>query len=331
MQPAPFGAQCALHAGIIASAVCARCGNFMCASCAVGGLEAQCPTCRSLHVGGFPFDANADMSALLGHVWAGFQREFPMILVATILFFAFAAGGGIAGNVISSIITAMLGLTIDETRPMENLGGLVVSVVLSQAVGMVINLVVQAIALVGFYRVLMDVLIGRKADVARMFSQLHRFAQFVLLQVLFFLLITLPMMVMIAAPLGYGFAKAFARGGRPDFEQVFDPTLIALTVGGAMLALVFTVVLLPVMFFAVPELMVSDCTAIEAMRRSWVLGEGQRLRLLGYSLMMGLITLFGLVLCFVGVIPAVPFAYMLLLALFLALRNSSQLPPAQHG
>jgi hypothetical protein len=78
------------------------------------------------------------------------------------------------------------------------------------------------------------------------------------------------------------------------------------------------------------ELLVSECTALEAISRTWTLGSGQRLRMIGYILVSTLIVVLGAIACCVGMIPAVPIYFMLFLSLFLALRKSSSLPTADH-
>ncbi len=113
-------------------------------------------------------------------------------------------------------------------------------------------------------------------------------------------------------------------------EKLLNPALIGLFGGSLMLFMVAMVVLLPLSLFGLPELIVGQCGPVEALKRAWNLGEGQRLRLFGYSFVAGLVTMVGAIACGVGLIFAMPVAYMLLLALFLAVRRSSSLPPAIH-
>ncbi|HEY0880163.1 MAG TPA: hypothetical protein VGD87_01475, partial [Archangium sp.] len=105
-------------------------------------------------------------------------------------------------------------------------------------------------------------------------------------------------------------------------------------IGGLFLAAAvittFVIVVLPVMIFSVPELIVGNCSAVEAIRRSWQLVEGQRLRLVGYTFVVGLISIGGALACGIGLLAAVPVGYMLLLSLFLALRNRPDFPAAVH-
>lgn len=309
----------------------------MCASCSVNGAQNHCPTCRDLSPTGFPGDANSDLGTLWNHAFSSFQREAAMVIVAGLIFFAFALGGGLVANVINKIIGTILGLKIEPTNPFSNLRGLGLTFLISQVVAAIVNLAVQGIALVGLYRVLMDTLMGKKADLARMFSQLHVLPNYIVMHLIMFFLITLP-------TLTYFGVVAFV-GGRligVDWSHPSDfhldrlssgaalGTLLGLTFLSVIVFLLAEIVLLPVMLFATPELMVGQCGPVEALKRAWDLGNGQRLRCFGYSFIAGLVMIAGVFACLVGVIAALPLAYMLILALFLALRKSSSLPPAIH-
>lgn len=330
MQSAPFGAQCALHAGVTASFVCSRCGNFMCAGCAEGGAEAQCPRCRSLNANAFPFDAGADFNALWGHAFDAFRREAGMLIVATVVLVGFVMGGALVASTLGGIVTSLLGLAVNEKNPLANLGVFIGSMAVNQLFSTLVNMAVQGVAMVGYYRVLVDVLEGRRADIGRMFSQLHLFAQYVLMQVVLFFAVTVPTAVYFVAALlvavrasGLG-VESF--GNAEALSRLVSPAVIG-TLSLAMLAYaVFALLILPVTLFSIPELVVSGCGPLEALRRAWALGSGQRLRVFGYSFVAGLVVLAGIMLCCVGVLAATPLASLLLLALFLALRNSAQFP-----
>lgn len=327
MQPGPFphGAQCAIHFGIPAPAVCARCGNFMCLTCADGGASTLCPSCRALAPAqGFPLDASASLSDFWNHLSAVFVREWLMVCLAAVVFLAIDLVGGLVGNALATAVTAALGLEIDPLRPLENLPLLFENVALSQVIGALVNLPVQGVALVGLYRVLLDVLEGRRADLGRMFSQLHLLPKYLVQQAVLFVTVTVPMLMV------YGFAGFMALRASGvdlaefsvrDVDRLFSPTVVA-TVGAAVAVVgVVSLVLLPVLLFAVPELMVSDCGPLEALRRGWVLGQGQRLRVIGYTFVTGLIWFAGVLACCVGFLAALPVGLLLLLSLFLALRK----------
>ena len=228
----------------------------MCAACSAQGTSNQCPTCRDLSPIGFPYDGNTDLGTLWNHATASFQRELVMVVVAGLIFFAFALGGGLVSNVISKIIGSILGLEVDPTNPFKNLRGFGLNFLSSQVIAAIVNLAVQGIALVGLYRVLMDALVGKKADLARMFSQLHVLPNYIAMHVIMFFLITLPTLVYFGV---VGFV-----GGRLiglDWSHPGDFHPDRLSSGGAFGALFglifFSVmvflVLFPVMLFATPS------------------------------------------------------------------------------
>lgn len=313
--------------------MCARCGNFMCAACAQNGTESQCPTCRQLNPIGFPYDANADLGTLWSHSWDGFQREAAMCVVAGLIFFAFALGGALVSNIITSVVNSILGIKFDPANPLRNLTGFGLNLMVSQVVSMGVNLVVQGIAMVGLYRVLMDVLVGKKADLARMFSQLEVLPHYVLLHLAMFFFITVPTLIyfVLVGVIGLklvGSEWSQLQHLRP--EKLFSVELVGFMLVALLIYLAAMVVVLPVSLFATPELIVGRCNAVEAVKRAWELGNGQRLRTFGYSFIAGVLVILGVLACCVGVIVALPVASMLILALFLALRRSSSLPPAIH-
>ena len=306
----------------------------MCSTCAVNGSESQCPTCRELNPIGFPYDANADMSTLWGHATSSFQRELAMCVVAGLIFFGFAMGGGIIANIINTIVNAIAGIKVDQANPLANLGAFGFSFIIGQAVGTLINIVVQGVALVGLYRVLMDVLVGKKADLGRMFSQLQLLPQYLVMQIILFCMVTLPTLiyfgivgVVCARLVGFDWSHPSSFHS----ERLVNPAMWMLISGSLVMFFVVMIVILPITLFSVPELIVGQCGAVEALKRAWQLGDGQRLRVFGYSFVSGLVVMAGALLCGVGMLFALPVAYMLLLALFLALRKSSSLPPAIHS
>ncbi len=336
MQPAPLDAQCALHAGFPAHAACERCGNFMCVQCSDNGARAQCPTCRERSpAGNFPFQENASFSELFNHAWERFKADPGTPIIATIIFFGISMAGGIVSNIFTQIITASLDVNIErfdvDGFQWEKFAGALIA---AQLISMVIQMLAQAVALGGFYRVLADMLAGRKGDVSRYFSRMKDVPKFVTVQILTFLFTFVPTMVLFGGAGLAGFLGAglsFDQRGNDLAERLLSPMFIGPIALAGVLVLVLAIVLLPLSVFALPELVVSDATPMEAIGRAWQLGNGQRLRIIGYSFMAGLIVMAGFFACCVGVLPAMPLAYSVVLSLFLAVRNSSGLPPADHS
>lgn len=323
MNAAPIGALCANHPGVAAGITCQRCGTFVCMACAADGTSALCPACRQLtEASAFPWDAAADFSALFGYALNIWQRQLAPLALASVLFFIIFGGATLAGEVVGGVSRFALSLV-------EGQAGLALGFLLGQLLSMGITLLGQGVALVGFYRVVLDALEGRPADVGRMFSQLALFPQYVVQQVLLFAVTALPM-VGTAGVLGFIAWRRLDLDGATwqsvDWSRLFSADLLAALVVVTVAFVAWGLILLPVTLFGVAELVQGRCSGVEALRRAWALGRGQRLRIFGYALVAGLLAMVGLLLCGVGVVVSFPLAVALHLSLFLALRRSASFP-----
>lgn len=329
MQRAPAGALCAIHPGVAATTTCRRCGNFMCSTCAEFGHQPLCPTCLALTGAEFPLTGESDFSAMWGHCVEAWKRELAMLSVAALIFFGMSFAGGMVSSVITQVLSAIVGVSAEGGA--EALVGIVGVTLFGQLIGTLVSTVVQGVALVGLYRVLMDVLAGQKADLGRMFSQLHLLPRYIVLQLIFLVAIGVPVLGTLAGGAVLLLARAgiaWRSLGFRDLDRLLGPELFAFGAFFFLLVFVAAIVLLPVTVFSVPELIVGQCSPVEAITRAWSLGSGQRLRVIGYGLVSGAVVLVGMLACFIGLIPALPLSYMLILALYLGLRRSSSLPPA---
>ncbi|MFT3709744.1 MAG: hypothetical protein QM817_19115 [Archangium sp.] len=329
MYPGPSGAQCAIHPASPAPAVCSRCGNFMCVVCSENGASTQCPACRQLTSTTFPLEATAGFDQIWGYAVERFKEEWVMLSVVVIVAGFVIAISGVFGNIISTIINTIIGIKPDPANPLGNLRDFAVSTGIAQAVNTVVQLPFQAIATMGMARVIIDVLYGRKADIGRMFKQMHLLSKAVVLQLLLFAIITLPVLILFGI---FGFVAVKISGAGTDFDSHWIDRFMRspapfLIFGFSLVTIVLSIVLLPLQMLSMPELLVSECEPTEALRRAWMLGDGQRLRLFGYSLIAGLVTLVGLLVCCIGAIPAAAAGQMITLCLFLVIRKGSVLPP----
>lgn len=330
---APSGAQCARHPGIAASLVCGRCGAFMCAECSQGGSETFCPACREL-VGsdGFPYKRDDfDFSRLWNHSLEAFQRDWVMLSVAALIFFAFVLGGSLVSNVLTTIVMRVVGLAPGGK---DSFKYVLASALTGQVFGTIIGIAVQGVALVGFYRLMMDAVLGRRVDVGRMFSQLRKLPTYVVTQLILFAAVWIPTALYFVV-LGVLALKVAGLSiddmGTRDVMRLFGAGPFAILMLGLLVYLaVFVVVLLPLSLFVVPEIIVSDVGAVEALRRAWNIGQGMRLPCFGYSLVFGLLVVIGAFLCVLPVLPAMALGGCLLMSLFLAARNGSGLPAPDH-
>ncbi len=288
----------------------------MCEVCCENGTQAQCLACRNLQGEEFPFTAESEFNALWDHLILAFQREVPMCILATLVLMALSYGAGLVGQVLSGVVFAALGIKFDLADGLKNPTSLGAAFFVWQLIGGIIGMVGNGIGLIGFYRVLFDVLMGKKADIGRMFSQLHLLPQYALLETIKLLMMLVGAGVVMALLYSVGFFPFDGRG------------VPGLVMGISVVLLGVSVLFLPAWLFSTPELMVGKCNALEAFRRAWVLGRGQRVRTLGYSVLALLIMFGGVLACIVGLLAAVPVSTMLVLALFMALRRSASFSPA---
>jgi hypothetical protein len=275
----------------------------MCVACEAGATT--CPACRALGpASAFPFDERATLEQLVTVTWTAFQREWQACVLAGVTYAALILGGTVVTTVATAGASILLMKLVHDTFA---------SMALMQAVALLRSLAmvpVQAVVFLGLSRMLLDVLMGRRPGAARFFADLRM----------------LPRAMAVLAPLSL-------------FPMV--PTLVGLLLQpispglSSVVQVVGALVLLPLMLifglslwlFSIPELLISDCSAFEAMRRAVSLSRGwKNLRLLGYAAIGGIGIFLGALACGVGLIAAVPLSTMLVLSLFLAVRNSSQLP-----
>jgi hypothetical protein len=334
MLPAPPGAQCAIHPSIPAGGVCARCGNFMCNDCSVDGAQQNCPTCREKDATPeFPFDENASFTELFNHVVEQFKRDSTMPVIGTVIYFGITMIGSVVSNLFTQVISAAMGANMQDPDAIrDNPMAFVKVFAVSYAVSLVFQTLAQGVALGALYRLLIDILHGRKGDLARMFNHLKELPKYLGLQLLVTAMsvgvpFTLTGGAIAICLKVIGFDWEHPTHTRP--EDVFAPVPLAIFGGVMLIVAVFSIVMMPVMIFAMPELVVSNCTPTEALERAFRLGSGQRLRLFGYSLLASIIIFVGVFACCIGMLVTLPVGYMLLGALFLSLRKNSGLPKIQ--
>ncbi len=331
-QYAPTGALCAVHPDRVADSVCARCGNFSCVECSENRAQQLCPSCRQT-IGSFPYSRdNFDFSRVWNFSFEAWRRELVMLGVCAFICLVLGSTGTLVSNVFTQ--PAMAGLSKQGGTP--DFIGAAVLLFIGVVVSTAANLVVQGIGIMGLIRVALDTLHGRKPDLNRMFSQMKKLGRYVLVQVI--IVFGLGGSALLAAGVLFGAAVLVGGGSVTSLsglERAFDGPAPFLVVGlGSLLLLVVFVYLSLPLTFAPWELIYSDCSAMEALRRAWTLGDGFRAETFGYSFVVGLaslvLTLAGILALCIGLIVAVPIAmalqYLVLGGLFLSLRNGSSLP-----
>ncbi len=301
MGPGAARAQCALHPDQPAMHTCTRCGSFMCSTCAEGGAQTLCPACQQ-RLGmeqTFPLTRdNWSFSALWDYCFEIFKREWLMLGVAVLTLFG---------------VTFIVQLV---TAPLQAIGAAMKSqvfTVIFSIASMIIQQAVQGMLGLGLMRMMFDVLQGRKLDIGRLFSQFHKVGIFLISLLLVFL--------MFGIPLGaIGAIVGIARLATGMEWTALAPLAVVL----GLLAVV------PLIYFLIPLSLMQaelayndDATPMQILRNCYAYARGERLSIVGVSLVGGLVAFVGMLACCVGVLPAAGLSYLLLAGLYLALRTGA--------
>ncbi|RKH00393.1 hypothetical protein [Corallococcus carmarthensis] len=313
-----MGASCALHPGREATGTCERCGNFTCDTCSDSGTSPRCPTCRERFGATFPLRRETwTFNKLWDVCWAAFQREWGMLSLAVLITLGVSFGAQLLINLGTGI-----GAAVDSG---------VLAAVLS-IVGLVAQQLVQGLVQLGLLRVCFDVLHGGRADVARLFSQMHKAVPYALTMLLVFAIVLVPLAILGAlgfvAALGTGLLSGFnldANASPSEFFEALLPIMGVLGLGFLVLVGPLTYLMLP-LYLVQPELAYDDVppSPVEVLRRSWEAARGQRLAMLGVGLAAGAVMVAGFFVCCVGFIPGMALAQLLTAGMFLSLRSPRQ-------
>jgi hypothetical protein len=295
-------AACALHPDQPAQSICGRCGNFMCATCTEHGTYEACPTCREItgDVPGFTWTRSQySLDGIFSFAWERFTREWVMLSLAALIFLVVIAA--------FSFVSQLLQLAGTAVHPAVG-GGMGV-------VGSVLQSILQATLTGGFMVVIYDVMKGRQVDLGRMFGQFSNLGTYAV--------VTLLMMAIVFGTLlvvGLGAGVGWLLG---------QETGLAIGIGaGTVLIIVPAIWLaLPFMFVEMEVALGGEKRGVQVLTNAFRLAEAHRLWMLLFWFIGFLITLFGVLLCCVGLLPALALGNMLKTGLYLALRNGSGLPP----
>ncbi|MBN9681876.1 MULTISPECIES: hypothetical protein [unclassified Corallococcus] len=307
-----MGASCALHPGREATGTCERCGNFMCDTCSQDGASPRCPTCRERSGATFPLNRETwNFNALWDVCWAAFQREWGMLSLAVLITLGVTLGANLLFNVATGIGAALDSVAIAGVLAL---------------LGLVAQQLVQGLVQLGLMRVCFDVLHGGRVDVARLFSQMHKAVPYALTMLLLFVIVLVPVVLLlflgILALVGTGLLSGVDLNSSSDeFWNALVPFFGLMGLGFAVLVVPITYLVLP-LYLVQPELAYDDAppSPWEVLRRSWVAARGQRLSMLGVSLMAGLAMVAGVFACCVGFIPGMALAQLLIAGMYLSVR-----------
>lgn len=287
---------CRWHPAHPATEICSRCGTFTCLRCTNGEEPALCPDCQARAAPRFHLRRESwSAGAVFDVAWSTFQgNPWPLVLAAVVMGGAQMVGQGVT-RVVSLFSSSLI------TQGISSFG-------VSMAMGFL-----AALLGLGQYAMSRDALLGKPATIETMLSGFgHAFG--VLKMQLLFLGMALLMCLPVALLVG-----VFAMAGLG----------IEVMLGGGVLTFL---VLLPAWLWlaiplqlALPELFeAGDGEAMAALRRAFSRSEGQRLRMVAVGLVGLLVAVAGLLMCCVGLLPAMAVIELMRAATFLATERRDQ-------
>ncbi len=271
----------------------------MCDICSEDGTETRCLDCRErAGLKAFPFDrGNWNFSGLWDYCWTAFTREWVMLSLSALAFM----GLTLIVQMVATLIP-LVGVAVGSTA---------LSVILN-VVGTIVQTVVQGVLSLGLVRMCYEVLEGQKADIGRLFSQLHKTVTYFLTMLLVFAMVGIPAGVVVGGI--YGVTNAMGLSG-----DSADLTVIGVSFLVLLVPMVYF--LLPLMFLQPAMVLREDLSPMGIIRHCYAVARGERLSILGVAFVMILLSFAGVLACCVGIFPALGLIQLLAIGLYLALRN----------
>ncbi len=194
-----------------------------------------------------------------------------------------------------------------------------------EGVSQIVQLVLSAIFTLGFWAMALRGLHGEPARVGSLFSQLSKIWKYILQSLALGL-----GLVLIIAPILLIIFLAFV--GPVDrstpMSEIMESAGMPLAITTLVAAPVYIYVILGLLFAQVELAFNDDAGPIDAIIYSWRIARGKRLSIFGVAVISTFIFLGSLMLCGIGVLFGAPLATLLFGALYLALRNGADVPPA---
>ena len=197
-----------------------------------------------------------------------------------------------------------------------------------EAATQIIQLVLSAIFTLGFWAMALRGLHGEPARVGALFSQLSKIWKYILQSLalgLGFLLIIAPIIVIIFL----AFVGPVDRS--TPMSEIVESAGMPLAITVVVAAPLYIYAILGLVFAQVELAFNDDAGPIDAIIYSWRIARGKRWSILGVLLISTLIFMGSLMLCGIGVLFGAPLATLLTGALYLALRQGADLPPANSA
>ncbi len=261
---------------------------------------------------------NITLTGLLAHASEAWSRDLASWVLAMILYLI-GMGVVVGAQIAWGLVSGFQELSGDGSPAIAALDTVM------DVFFQLLQTVVSGVFTLGFVAMAVRALNGKKANIGALFSQLSKVWKIVVQSIVVVLgiaLIILPIVVIIIlmfvgpVTLDTPMSEITDKAGRP------------FAIAGLVFLPIYVYILLGILF-AQSELAFNDDSGpISAIVYSWRIARGRRLRIFSVGMVAALIMLGSAMLCGIGLLFGLPFATLLFVALYLALRNGADVPHA---
>jgi len=262
---------------------------------------------------------NVTLTDLLSRASEAWSRDLAAWLLAMLLY-------GLLGLGIPFALGMMWGFfsTLQEANGEPSAAFTAVNIIV-QIVLQVVQVVLAAVFTLGLWAMAVRALHGHRTTVGVLFSQLSKIWKYILQTLavgLGAILIVLPVIVVVFL--------AFV--GPVDLEtpmnEIIDDAGRPFGIASLILLPLYVYIMTGIAFIQAELAFNDDAGPIDAIIYSWRIARGRRWWIIGVGLIAGLIWMGSAMLCGIGLLFGAPFVLLLFGALYLALRNGADVPPA---
>jgi len=289
-------AQCAIHVGQPFTAICSRCGTYMCSACTEDGRFETCAACRArTGMGRLTLRRDAwTFEAALRHAFAAYRQNFVTLTIA----FVILCGVVILANSITGGVQTALSDS-----------GL--STVVSAALFLVDSLI-QGLLTLGLLSMSLSAARGEGAELKQLFSGIKLWRGWLVQMGLVYL----PVVVLIG--IAGGIVALFQ-------YQLTNPTLLIILAALGLTSAPALLYLFLGVAFGNTELVAEPALGgVGSLRNAWRIARGQRVMLFGAFALVFVLCTLGLLACLVGVLFAASYSAVFFSTLYLTLRDGAE-------
>ena len=259
------------------------------------------------------------LTDLLSQASDAWSRDLGTWVLAMLLYWLLGLGIPFALNVVWGFFGAIQDANAEPSAALRAVN-IIVQILLQ-----VVQWVLSAVFALGLWAMAVRGLHGRPMRVGVLFSQLAKIWKYIVQSLIVgvgAILILLPIVVIILL--------IFV--GPVDLDtpmnEIIDNAGTPFAIASLVLLPLYVYIVAGIAFMQAELAFNDDAGPIEAIVYSWRMARGKRWRIIGVGIVAGLIALGSFMLCGIGLLFGAPFATLLFGALYLALRNGADVPPA---